>query len=94
MMDTSTTSVNSALTRARRILAKKLPSRTQQQTLRSIGDSGARTLATGFASALERGDAEALIALLTEDVTWSMPPLPHWFHGIDAVSDFAEEVPG
>jgi len=93
MMDTSATSVNSALARARRILAKKLPARTQQQTLRSIGDSGARTLATGFASALERGDAEALIALLTEDVTWSMPPLPHWYHGIDAVSDFAVQVP-
>ena len=93
MMDTSTTSVNSALARARRILAKKLPARTQQQTLRSIGDSRARSLATGFASALERGDAEALIALLTEDVTWSMPPLPHWYHGIDAVSDFAVQVP-
>jgi RNA polymerase sigma-70 factor (ECF subfamily) len=93
MMDTSTTSVNSALARARRILAKKLPARTQQQTLRSVGDSRARTLATGFASALERGDAEALIALLTEDVTWSMPPLPHWYHGIDAVSDFAVQVP-
>jgi RNA polymerase sigma-70 factor (ECF subfamily) len=93
MMDTSTTSVNSALARARRILAKKLPARTQQQTLRSSGDSRARTLATGFASALERGDAEALIALLTEDVTWSMPPLPHWYHGIDAVADFAVQVP-
>jgi RNA polymerase sigma-70 factor (ECF subfamily) len=93
MMDTSTTSVNSALARARRILAKKLPARTQQQTLRSIGDPAARTLATGFASALERGDAKALIALLTEDVTWSMPPLPHWYRGIDAVSDFAVQVP-
>jgi RNA polymerase sigma-70 factor, ECF subfamily len=93
MLDTSTTSVNSALARARRILAQKLPARTQQQTLRSIGDSAARTLATGFATALERGDAEALIALLTKDVTWSMPPLLHWYHGIDAVSDFAVQVP-
>jgi RNA polymerase sigma-70 factor (ECF subfamily) len=93
MLDTSTTAVNSALARARRILATKLPTRTQQQALRSIGDPGARALATGFASALERGDAEALIALLTEDVTWSMPPLPHWYHGIDAVADFAVQVP-
>jgi RNA polymerase sigma-70 factor, ECF subfamily len=93
MMDTSTTSVNSALARARRTLAKKLPAHTQQQTLRSIGDSKARTLATGFASALERGDADALVALLTDDVTWSMPPLPHWYRGIEAVSDFAVEVP-
>jgi RNA polymerase sigma-70 factor, ECF subfamily len=93
MMGTSTTSVNSALARARRILATKLPARTQQQTLRAVGDPAARALATGFATALERGDAEGLIALLTEDVTWSMPPLPHWYHGIDAVADFAVQVP-
>jgi RNA polymerase sigma-70 factor (ECF subfamily) len=93
MMDTSVTSVNSALGRARRVLASKLPSHTQQQTLRAIGESGARKLAAGFAGALERGDADALIALLTEDVTWSMPPLPHWYRGIDAVSDFAVQVP-
>jgi RNA polymerase sigma-70 factor (ECF subfamily) len=93
MMDTSIASVNSALARARRALAKGLPARSQQQTLRAIGDQRARTLASGFASALERGDIEALVALLTEDVTWSMPPLPHWYQGIDAVSDFALQVP-
>jgi len=45
------------------------------------------------ATALERGDAAALVALLTEDVTWLMPPLPHWYHGIEAVTDFAVQVP-
>ncbi|WP_042417926.1 sigma-70 family RNA polymerase sigma factor [Streptacidiphilus anmyonensis] len=93
MMDTSTASVNSALARARRVLASRLPDRTQQQTLRSIGDPAARALAAGFAGALERGDTRALIALLTEDVTWSMPPLPHWYQGVDAVLDFAVQVP-
>lgn len=42
---------------------------------------------------MERGDADALVALLTEDVTWSMPPLTHWYHGIEAVTDFAVQVP-
>ena len=93
MMDTSTTSVNSALARARRIIAEKVPARTQQQTLRTIDDARVRELVTGFATALERGDADALIALLIEDVTWSMPPLPHWYHGIAAVTDFAVQVP-
>jgi RNA polymerase sigma-70 factor (ECF subfamily) len=81
MMDTS---VNSALARARRIVAQKVPARTQQQTLRTIDDTRLRALVTGFATALDRGDAEALVALLTEDVTWSMPPLPRWYHGIAA----------
>ncbi len=93
IMDTSTASVNSALARARRVLADKLPASTQQQRLASTGDSRGRTLAAGFASALERGDPDALIALLTEDVTWSMPPLPHWYQGVDAVCDFAVRVP-
>ena len=93
MMDTSTTSVNSALARARRIVAQKVPARTQQQALRTIDDTRLRALVTGFATALDRGDAEALVALLTEDVTWSMPPLPRWYHGIAAVTDFAVQVP-
>jgi RNA polymerase sigma-70 factor (ECF subfamily) len=93
MMGTSATSVNSALARARRILAQSVPARTQQQTLRTISDTRLRALVTGFATALDRGDAEALVALLTEDVTWSMPPLPHWYRGIAAVTDFAVQVP-
>ncbi len=34
-----------------------------------------------------------LVELLTADVTWSMPPLPHWYSGASAVSDFAVHVP-
>jgi RNA polymerase sigma-70 factor (ECF subfamily) len=93
MMDTSTTSVNSALARARRVVAQKAPAPSQQQTLRTIADARVRELVTGLATALERGDADALVALLTEDVTWSMPPLRRWYHGIAAVVDFAVEVP-
>jgi RNA polymerase sigma-70 factor (ECF subfamily) len=92
-MNTTTASVNSALQRARRIVAEKIPSPTQQQTLREIGDARLREIVAGFSSALERGDADALVALLTEDVTWSMPPLAHWYHGLEAVTDFAVQVP-
>jgi RNA polymerase sigma-70 factor (ECF subfamily) len=92
-MDTSTASVNSALQRARRIVAEKIPSRTQQQTLRRLDDARLREIVAGYAAALERGDADTLVALLTEDVTWSMPPLPHWYHGLEAVTDFAVRVP-
>jgi len=93
MMDTTTASVNSALQRARRIVAEKIPSVTQQQTLRKIDDARVRTIVAGYSAALERGDADALIALLTEDVTWSMPPLAHWYRGIEAVTDFAVRLP-
>ncbi len=93
MMETSTASVNSALQRARSIVAEKIPSPTQQRTLREIGDARLREIVAEYSTALERGDADALVALLTEDVTWSMPPLPHWYRGLEAVTDFAVRVP-
>ena len=70
-----------------------MPARTQQQTLRKIDDARLREIVAGYSAALERGDADALVALLTEDVTWSMPPLPHWYRGLDAVTDFARADP-
>ncbi|NGN69607.1 sigma-70 family RNA polymerase sigma factor [Streptomyces sp. A7024] len=93
MMDTTVTSVNSALARARRVAAERIPDRTQQRVLREAGDARTREVVAGYAAALERGDADALVALLTEDVTWSMPPLPHWYHGVGPVMDFAVQVP-
>ncbi|SCG75367.1 RNA polymerase, sigma subunit, ECF family [Micromonospora coxensis] len=93
MMATSVTSVNSALARARRVVADRVPAPSQHRTLRRLDDARLRRLVDGYATALENGDAEALVALLTEDVTWSMPPMPHWYRGLDAVVDFAREVP-
>ncbi|GAA1023680.1 MULTISPECIES: sigma-70 family RNA polymerase sigma factor [Amycolatopsis] len=93
MMETSVTSVNSALARARRTLSAHVPARTQQQTLRTLGDARLQELVTSFATALTSGDVDGLVRLLTEDVTWSMPPLPHWYRGRDAVTEFAVQVP-
>jgi RNA polymerase sigma-70 factor (ECF subfamily) len=90
IMDTSTTSVNSALQRARATVGEKVPSR---DSLRAADDARVREVVAGFSAALERGDADALVALLTADVTWSMPPLPQWYRGLAAVRDFAEKVP-
>jgi len=92
-MNTSTASVNSALQRARGIVADKVPPVSQQQTLSKLDDVRLHAIVSGFSTALERGDVDALVALLTEDVTWSMPPLPHWYRGIASVTDFAVRVP-
>lgn len=89
MMRTSTASVNSALQRARATMVTKAPKPSGPVT----DDARVRELVAEFASALERGDAESLVALLTADVTWAMPPMPHWYSGIAAVTDFATEVP-
>ncbi|WP_238013654.1 sigma-70 family RNA polymerase sigma factor [Dactylosporangium sp. AC04546] len=89
MMDTSTASVNSALARARRLVAERVPPANEHP----VPERRVREIVAGYASALERGDADALVALLTADVTWSMPPLPHWYRGLPAVRDFAVRLP-
>jgi RNA polymerase sigma-70 factor, ECF subfamily len=42
---------------------------------------------------MEHADIDALISMLTEDVTWSMPPAPTWFRGMTAVRDFLVRYP-
>nr|BFE60413.1 hypothetical protein GCM10020063_049390 [Dactylosporangium thailandense] len=66
---------------------------TQQEAVRKLGDARVRQTVTEFADALERGDIDRFVALLTGDVTWSMPPLRHWYRGRAAVADFALAVP-
>jgi RNA polymerase sigma-70 factor (ECF subfamily) len=40
------------------------------------------------AAAWERRDVDALVAILAEDVTFAMPPHPHWWRGRDDVTGF------
>ena len=93
MMATSTTSVNSALARARRTIVAASPTPGAVSRGRTADDVAARVIAGRFARALERGDIHEFVSLLTADVTWSMPPLRHWYSGLDAVAEFAVEVP-
>jgi RNA polymerase sigma-70 factor (ECF subfamily) len=83
----TTASVNSALQRARKSLDRRLPERSQQATLSSLGDERVRELVERFSDAFERGDVAAIVALLTEDVTFAMPPYATWSRGRDAVTD-------
>ncbi|UJW28298.1 sigma-70 family RNA polymerase sigma factor [Saccharothrix sp. AJ9571] len=86
LLETTVASVNSALQRARRTLD---PQRTSQQAeLAALGDDRVRELAGRYAGAWERGDLQAIVDLLTEDARYSMPPLPEWYAGRDAIRDF------
>jgi RNA polymerase sigma-70 factor (ECF subfamily) len=92
-LDTSVASVNSALQRARKTIDEKLPQQSQQATLAQLGDERARALVERYMDALERGDVDAVVELLAEDATWSMPPCPAWYRG-EALRTFLEEHPG
>jgi RNA polymerase sigma-70 factor, ECF subfamily len=85
---TSVPAVNSALQRARAAAQGGLPARSQQSALRALGDQRTRAIVRRYADAIERGDADTLVSMLTEDVTWSMPPIPTWFQGLPSVREW------
>jgi len=75
LLDTSVQSVNSALQRARASLD-------QIQPLDADGfapsDDRQQELLGRYVDAFERYDMDALVSLLHEDATWSMPPYTLW----------------
>jgi RNA polymerase sigma-70 factor (ECF subfamily) len=85
-LETTAASVNSALQRARRSVEERLPDRSQQATLRSLGDAHLRRLVGSYVAAWERNDIEAIRALLVEDAIFAMPPYQEWWRGRDSVA--------
>jgi len=93
LLDTSVASVNSALQRARRAIDERRPERSQQATLRELGDERLRALVERYMDAMQRGDVDAVIALLAQDAAWSMPPMATWYRGHDALRVFLANGP-
>jgi RNA polymerase sigma-70 factor (ECF subfamily) len=82
-LDTTAAAVNSALQRARKAVDERLPDRSQAQTLRALDDDELRAIVEDYMDAMARGDVERVVAMLTADAAWSMPPLASWFRGPD-----------
>jgi RNA polymerase sigma-70 factor, ECF subfamily len=80
-LDTTTASVNSALQRARAAVEDKLPEQSQQATLEALGDERVQRIVAGYTDAWERGDVDAVAAMLAEDAAITMPPMGTWFQG-------------
>ena len=87
-LDTTVASVNSALQRARATVEARLPEQSQQETLRTLGDDGLREVVRRYVDAWDRGDVDAVVEMLTEDASFSMPPLQTWFGGREAIRIF------
>ncbi|GAA5178944.1 sigma-70 family RNA polymerase sigma factor [Rugosimonospora acidiphila] len=85
VLGTSTAAVNSALQRARAQLSQVSPT---EEGLREPTDPSRRALLDRYATAFQNADIAALTAVLTDDVTWEMPPIPAWFAGRDTVVRF------
>ena len=82
VLDTTVAAVNSALQRAR-------------ATLRD-GTRSARTVDRGrveqYAAAIERGEVQTLISLVSADVVLEMPPVPAWSRGVEPYRDFMAQL--
>jgi len=89
-LDTTVASVNSALQRARKAIGERLPQRSQQATARSLGDRRVQETVESYVDAWERGDVEALAAMLSDEALIAMPPMASWFAGRDEVAAFLQ----
>ncbi|MEU3983253.1 sigma-70 family RNA polymerase sigma factor [Streptomyces sp. NPDC026672] len=94
LLGTTVDSVTSALKRARAGLRDRLPPAGAHEPPPAPGSAAERTLVDRFVRAYGSGDVEALLALLTDDIRVSMPPIPLEYHGIDDVSRFYATVLG
>jgi RNA polymerase sigma-70 factor (TIGR02960 family) len=88
MLDSTVESVNSALKRARASLQRHKPPTAAREPAPAPDSSAEQALVAKFVDAYESGDVDALLALFTDDISMSMPPIPLEYQGRDAVARF------
>ena len=90
-LDTSVASTNSALQRARQTLEQRGLERSQAANRHALGAEAERDLVATFIAAWSRADVDGIVELLADDATFTMPPLPCWFQGREALRIFLAE---
>jgi RNA polymerase sigma-70 factor (TIGR02960 family) len=88
MLDSTAESVKSALKRAHASLQRRWPTTSDREPPPAAGSPAEEALVAKFVSAWESADLGALVALLTDDVFMSMPPMPFEYEGRDVVARF------
>jgi RNA polymerase sigma-70 factor (TIGR02960 family) len=88
ILGSSEDSAASALKRARATMRHRFPPATTRQPPPRPGSPEERDLVDRFTRAYLDGDVAAVVALLTEDIAVTMPPLPLEYHGRDPVARF------
>jgi RNA polymerase sigma-70 factor (ECF subfamily) len=84
----STASINSALQRARETLARRNP---HGELAHATGPTPEQQkLLARYLKAWERLEVDEFAALLKDDATYTMPPLPQWYAGRAAIRTFFE----
>jgi RNA polymerase sigma-70 factor, ECF subfamily len=87
MLDSTEASVNSLLRRARGAFESRLPA-TGRERAPLPNSKRERDVVGRFAQAIETGDIDGLVALLTDEAWLTMPPAPYEYQGPSAIAAF------
>lgn len=85
LLEISVSAVNSALHRARVTLEKTYQREQPERVQFGHTNAAIDAFLTRYLQAWETHDVDGLVALLKEDATLSMPPVPSWYQGRDAL---------
>jgi RNA polymerase sigma-70 factor (TIGR02960 family) len=94
LLGSTVDSVNSALKRARASLHGRLPTAADREPPPASRSPAEDAIVAKFVHAWESADVGALVALLTDDVFISMPPIPFEYQGRDVVARFCASLFG
>jgi RNA polymerase sigma-70 factor (TIGR02960 family) len=94
MLESTVQSAESALKRARASLRRHWLPAAERVAPPATGLAAEATVVAQFANAYASGDLDALVALLTDDVFMSMPPMPLEYQGRDPVAGFLSLIFG
>jgi RNA polymerase sigma-70 factor (TIGR02960 family) len=90
MLDSTTDSVTSALKRARATIAREIPPGLDRPPPPSPNSPAERELVEKLTRAFESSDIDGIVALLSDDVQFAMPPLE--YHGRELAARFLTVV--
>jgi RNA polymerase sigma-70 factor, ECF subfamily len=90
MLETTDAAVESMLRRARAAFETRLPA-TGRERAPLPNSKREREIVGRFADAVEAGDIEGVVALLTDDAWLTMPPEPYEYQGPTAIGGFLRE---
>jgi len=88
LLDMTISAVTSALHRARATMRKYHVADRDSAAKSRPDDERTRRLLDEYVEAWGASDIAKLIALLKDDATWIMPPLPTWYRGREAIHAF------
>ncbi|MBO0689363.1 MAG: RNA polymerase subunit sigma-70 [Candidatus Dormibacteraeota bacterium] len=93
LLDTTPSSVHSALHRARATLERGREQANLRLDRTAVSSQRERELAGRFLAAWDAVDVAGLVALLREDAVLTMPPFPLRYEGREAIAEFFSTVP-